>query len=124
MNPASYDLKVEEIKGPLDFITPCYLVVHPKGTLPDANMPAERTRISGSVPGKSKVITAIGCTGLCTGQYHVFGDVALPWDLSANANEFVRSTWLVQESERAAMFSDPPPPLVSVAHTTRPCTRN
>src|SRR5262249_24602910 len=48
MNPASYDLKAEEIKGSLDFITPCYLVVHPRGTLmwdvgqiPDANFPAD-----------------------------------------------------------------------------------
>src|SRR6187401_1069414 len=47
MNTASYDLKEEEIKGSLDFITPCYLVVHPSGTLmwdvgqiPDANFPA------------------------------------------------------------------------------------
>src|SRR5262249_32547681 len=36
-----------------------------------------------------------------------------------NANEFVSSTWLVQESERAAMFSEPPPRLVSVAQYSK-----
>ena len=48
MNPVNYDLKAEEIKGSLDFVTPCYLVVHPRGTLmwdigqiPDANFPAD-----------------------------------------------------------------------------------
>ena len=46
MNPASDGLKPEEIKGSLDFATPCYLVVHPKGTLawdvgqiPDSGLP-------------------------------------------------------------------------------------
>src|SRR5215510_11661164 len=49
MNPSNYDLKPEEIKGSLDFVTPCYLVVHPGGRtlmwdvgqIPDANFPAE-----------------------------------------------------------------------------------
>src|SRR5437667_11038357 len=48
MNPQSYDLKAEEIKGSLDFITPRCLVVHPRGALmwdvgqiPDANLPAD-----------------------------------------------------------------------------------
>ena len=54
MNPVSYDLKAEEIKGSIDFITPCYLVVHPRGTLawdvgqiPDASFPADGTPAKG-----------------------------------------------------------------------------
>ncbi len=33
MDPALFGLKKEEIKGDASFVTPCYLVVHPKGTL-------------------------------------------------------------------------------------------
>ena len=33
MNVTQYDLKPEEVKGPTGFVTPCYLVVHPRGTL-------------------------------------------------------------------------------------------
>jgi glyoxylase-like metal-dependent hydrolase (beta-lactamase superfamily II) len=37
-------------------------------------------------------------------------------DHSANANEFAGSNWIVQESERAAMFTDPPPRMGGVAN--------
>ena len=33
MDPALYGLKAEEIHGDTGFVTPCYLIVHPKGTL-------------------------------------------------------------------------------------------
>src|SRR4051794_29216210 len=48
LSPALFDLKAEEIKGPADQVTPCYLIVHPRGTLmwdvgqiPDAKFPAD-----------------------------------------------------------------------------------
>ncbi|MEO6185902.1 MAG: hypothetical protein ABIP38_04095, partial [Steroidobacteraceae bacterium] len=33
MDPALFSLKKEEIKGDVSFVTPCYLIVHPQGTL-------------------------------------------------------------------------------------------
>ena len=116
MNPTDYDLKPEEIKGPLDFITPCYLVVHPKGTLmwdvgqiADANMPASGPGSQGPFRVNKKLLPQLaelgykptGITYMSMSHYHS--------DHSANANEFLASTWIVQASERAAMFTEPPP---------------
>jgi glyoxylase-like metal-dependent hydrolase (beta-lactamase superfamily II) len=40
-------------------------------------------------------------------------------DHSANANEFSTSTWIVQEPERAAMFTEPPPRMAPFAQYSR-----
>src|SRR5215472_14460959 len=70
MNPQSYDLKAEEIKGPLDFITPCYLVVHPRGTLmwdvgeiADANMPASGPGSQGPFRVSKKLLPQLAALG-------------------------------------------------------------
>ena len=122
MNPVSYDLKPEEIKGPLDFITPCYLVVHPRGTLmwdvgeiADANMPASGPGSQGPFRVSRKLLPQLAALGykppdityLAISHYH--------GDHSANANEFAGSTWIVQEPERAAMFAEPPARMAPVA---------
>jgi N-acyl homoserine lactone hydrolase len=126
MNPASYDLKPEEIKGSLDFITPCYLVVHPKGTLvwdvgqiADANMPATGPGTQGPFRVSKKLLPQLAELGykpadityLAMSHYHS--------DHSANANEFAGSTWIVQEPERAAMFTEPPPRQVPFAQYSK-----
>jgi glyoxylase-like metal-dependent hydrolase (beta-lactamase superfamily II) len=100
----------------LDFITPCYLVVHPKGTLmwdvgqiADANMPASGPGSQGPFRVNKKLLPQLaelgykptGITYMAMSHYHS--------DHSANANEFLASTWIVQASERAAMFTEPPP---------------
>jgi N-acyl homoserine lactone hydrolase len=117
MNPASYDLKLEEIKGSLDFVTPCYLIVHPRGTLmwdvgqiPDASFPAAGgTATQGVFTSTKKLLPQLAAVGykpsdityLAMSHYHT--------DHTANANEFASSTWIVQEAERNAMFTQPPP---------------
>ena len=117
MNPASYSLKAEEIKGSLDFITPCYLVVHPRGTLmwdvgqiPDANFPANGgTATQGVFTSTKKLLPQLAALGykpsdityLAMSHYHS--------DHTANANEFAGSTWIVQQVERDAMFGAEPP---------------
>lgn len=126
MNPASYDLKTEEIKGPLDFITPCYLVVHPKGTLmwdvgqiADANMPATGPGEQGPFRVNRKLLPQLADLGykpadityMAMSHYHL--------DHSANANEFAGSTWIVQEPERAAMFTEPPPRMAPFAQYSK-----
>lgn len=127
MNPANYDLKPEEIKGPLDFFTPCYLIVHPRGSLiwdvgqiPDANMPASGPGSQGPFRVSKKLLpqlaelgyTPSNITYLALSHYHS--------DHSANANEFANGpTWLVQEAERNAMFADPPPRLGAVQNFSK-----
>ena len=110
-------MKTEEVKGSLELATPCYLVVHPRGTLmwdvgeiPDVSMPMVGPGSQGRfyrVNGKLlPQLAAIGYTPkditfLALSHYHS--------DHTANANEFAASTWIVQERERAAMFAEPPP---------------
>src|SRR5262249_19563586 len=117
MNPASYDLKAEEIKGSLDFITPCYLVVHPRGTLmwdvgqiPDVSFPADgSTAKQGVFTSTKKLLPQLAAVGykptdityLAMSHYHT--------DHTANANEFANATWIVQEAEKNAMFTTPGP---------------
>jgi N-acyl homoserine lactone hydrolase len=116
MNPASYDLKPEEIKGPIDFITPCYLVVHPKGTLmwdvgqiADANMPASGPGEQGPFRVSKKLLPQLAALGYRPADITFMAMSHYHGDHSANANEFAGSTWIVQEAERAAMFSEPAP---------------
>lgn len=127
MNPANYDLKPEEIKGPLDFITPCYLVVHPKGTLmwdvgqiPDANMPASGPGSQGPFRVNKKLLPQLAELGYTPRDITYMAMSHYHGDHSANANEFAAtSTWIVQESERAAMFSEPPPRMGNVAQFSK-----
>ncbi len=100
-----------------DFFVPCYLVVHPKGTLmwdvgviPDT---AFRNDGKPATDGRSTVdkpllpqLAALGYTPadityLSLSHYHS--------DHTANANAFAGSTWLVRLAERDMMFGQPPP---------------
>ena len=126
MNPASYDLKPEEIKGPLDFITPCYLVVHPKGTLmwdvgqiADANMPPSGPGSQGPFRVNKKLLPQLAALGYKPPDITYMAMSHYHGDHSANANEFAGSSWIVQEPERAAMFTGPAPALTSVAQFSK-----
>lgn len=115
MNPELFGLKANEIKGDASFVTPCYLVVHPKGTLiwdvgqvPDAEIPDDGTEVAVQNILKAKrrlapQLKALGhepkdITYIAMSHYHV--------DHTANANMFVGSTWIVQQAEYDIMFSD------------------
>ncbi len=100
-----------------DFFVPCYLVVHPKGTMMwDVGVIPDTMFKDHSKPvtdGRSTVdrpllpqLAALGYTPadityLALSHYHS--------DHTANANVFSRSTWLVQKPERDMMFGTPPP---------------
>jgi N-acyl homoserine lactone hydrolase len=113
MDPTLFGLKKEEIAGDGSFVTPCYLVVHEKGTLvwdvgqvPDAQIPEDGTEIvvQNLLKAKRRLgtqLTAIGhpidsITYMAMSHYHL--------DHTANANLFVGSTWIVQHAEYDAMF--------------------
>ena len=131
MNPALYDLKAEEIKGPRGFFTPCYLIVHPRGTLvwdagqiPDENFPAGGgPATQGSFTATKKLLPQLAEIGYKPGDITYLALSHYPHyhsDHTANANAFAASTagptWIVQESERTAMFAERPPGITQRAH--------
>jgi len=113
MDPTLFGLKKEEIAGDASFISPCYLVVHEKGTLiwdvgqiPDAQIPDDGTEVvvQEILKAKRKLVpqlqklgfTPADITYLAMSHYHL--------DHTANANLFAGSTWIVQQAEYDAMF--------------------
>ena len=106
-----------------DFFVPCYLVVHPKGTLMwDVGVIADTAFKGDGAPvteGRSTVnkpllpqLAALGYTPadityLSLSHYHS--------DHTANANAFAGSTWLVRLAERDMMFSPPAGAIVQQA---------
>jgi N-acyl homoserine lactone hydrolase len=114
-DPLTYGLKPGDVKN-ADMVVPCYLVVHPKGTLmwdvgviPDSAFTGDKpvTQSDGSdIESSPKPLlpqlAALGypaksVTYLALSHYHS--------DHTANANAFAGSTWLVHTAERDAMFS-------------------
>jgi N-acyl homoserine lactone hydrolase len=96
-----------------EMFTPCFLIVHPKGTLmwdtgeiPDSALETDGspTTVRSYTVSKPLLpqLAAIGympadITYLAMSHYHN--------DHVANANSFAGSTWLVQRAEREAMFA-------------------
>ncbi len=124
-NTEVFRLKKEEV-ATSDLAVPCFLIVHPKGTLlwdagavPDADwkptgspitrhivLPDHWERYVTVVKSLKSQMLEIGydpadITYLALSHYH--------YDHTANASEFTGATWLVQQVERNAMFADPPP---------------
>jgi N-acyl homoserine lactone hydrolase len=115
MDPALFGLKRSEVNREVTFVTPCYLIVHPKGTLiwdvgqvPDRDIPDDGTEVVQQDILKAKhrlapQLAALGfapkdITYLAMSHYHA--------DHTANANMFAGSTWVVQQAEYDVMFSD------------------
>ena len=121
-DPAPYHVKLEDLYlKSSDMVVPCYLIVHPKGTLmwdvgliPDSAFKGGNGPVVINRPGATTIsspkpllpqLAAIGyrpedITYLALSHYH--------FDHVANANAFAGSTWLVHATEREAMFAVPP----------------
>jgi glyoxylase-like metal-dependent hydrolase (beta-lactamase superfamily II) len=122
---ARYDLRPDEVQTS-ELSVPCFLVVHPKGTLiwdvgavPDSEWRSTRERVVHRLAlpdGQARDITLTRSLGaqlaeigypppkiryLALSHYH--------YDHTANANAFAHSIWLVREVEREAMFAAIPP---------------
>lgn len=98
-----------------EMTTPCFLIVHPRGTLIwDTGEIADSAFKGDGVPATQGAFTAAkpllpqlaaigytpaGITYLALSHYH--------GDHVANANAFAGSTWIVQQVERDAMFAAP-----------------
>ena len=115
MDPKLFNLKASEIHGDASFVSPCYLVVHPKGTLiwdvgqvPDADIKVDGTEaaVQGILKSKHRLAPQLAALGyqpkdityLAMSHYHA--------DHTANANMFAGSTWIVQKAEYDVMFGD------------------
>lgn len=119
LDPALFNFKREEVAS-TDFAVPCYLIVHPKGTLmwdvgviPDSAFKDDGQPVTQGPSTATRALKSqlaeIGyapadITYLAHSHYH--------GDHVANSNEFAGSTWLVRPVERDAMFADKPPALV------------
>ena len=93
-------------------VTPCYLIVHPRGTMmwdtgeiPDADFKGNPTtagayRITQPLLPQLAALgyTPADITYLALSHYH--------GDHVSNANAFAGSTWIVEEIERTAMFAN------------------
>ena len=129
-DPARYRLTPQDVSATQLSVT-AFLIVHPKGTLmwdtgaiaddswtPTGRAVQRRLVLSNSQERRVTLrntikaqLAAVGhspadITYLALSHYH--------WDHTANANQFVRSTWLTRQVERDAMLPkqvpDPPQP--------------
>lgn len=113
MDPNLFGLKKEEIAGDGSFITPCYLVVHAKGTLlwdvgqiPDAQIPDDGTEVVAQdiLKAKRKLLPQLQALGFAPADITYLAMSHYHLDHTANANLFAGSTWIVQQAEYDAMF--------------------
>lgn len=112
MDMKLYNLTKEEVKGPLDLVNICYLIVHPRGTLlwdsgyiADSAFPADGSPAKNGVFGATKKLTTqLAEIGYKPEQITYFALSHYHSDHTGNANLFAGSTWIVQESEVEAMF--------------------
>lgn len=118
-----YRLKRDEIATNVMSV-PCFLVVHPRGSLmwdvgavPDRLIPAGGTgtlRQYGS--SARKLETQLVEIGYAPSDVTFVAFSHFHWDHIGNANLFANSTWLVRPLEREIMFADPPSPRTEPAN--------
>jgi glyoxylase-like metal-dependent hydrolase (beta-lactamase superfamily II) len=115
MDPTLFGLEKEEIAGDGSFVTPCYLVVHPQGTLmwdvgqvPDAQVPGDGTEVivQDLLRTRRKLAPQLEALGYKPGDITYLAMSHYHLDHTANANLFAGSTWIVQQAEYDAMFGE------------------
>jgi N-acyl homoserine lactone hydrolase len=124
LDPAGFQLKKEEV-AVADMSCVSYLIVHPKGTLlwdsgvlPDSAIEAGQTtqkRGSSTIQAAKTLKSQLAAAGFAPKDITFFALSHQHFDHTANANAFAGSTWLVQQPERDAMFSDKPGPATVTA---------
>ena len=115
MDPKLFSLEKSEIKGDASFVSPCYLVVHPKGTLiwdvgqvPDDHIKDDGTEavVQGILKAKHRLVPQLAALGYAPKDITYMAMSHYHADHTANANLFAGSTWIVQQAEYDIMFSD------------------
>ncbi|MGD0955258.1 MAG: N-acyl homoserine lactonase family protein [Candidatus Acidiferrales bacterium] len=118
LDPGLFNFKKEEL-AETELAVPCYLVVHPKGTLmwdvgaiPDTAFKDDGAPVTQGVFTSTKTLKSqLAEIGYAPADITYLGLSHYHGDHIANANEFASATWLVRQVERDAMFADKPPAL-------------
>ena len=115
--PDPYGLTHEQVgPGHDDMADPCFLIVHPKGTLlwETGLNDAEFNRPEGGGAQHDKVDKSLRSQlsdiGYSPAHITYLAISHIHGDHSGNANDFAASTWIAQKVERDAMFADDLPP--------------
>ena len=114
-DPLDYGLGKDQVKDPA-MVVPCYLIVHPKGTLmwdagaiPDSafhgNQPMHLKADNDVVTVPRPLLPQMAAIGYPASSITYVAFSHYHFDHIANANAFAGSTWLVHPAERDAMFS-------------------
>jgi N-acyl homoserine lactone hydrolase len=115
-----YGFKKEELTSAV-MSAPCFLVVHPKGTLmwdtgpvPDSKFkpgagPASRATMRYATATRP-LAARLAEVGYAPADIQYLALSHFHWDHVGNANLFAGATWLVPRAERDIMFADPPSP--------------
>ncbi len=115
--PTAYGLTKAQV-GDTNFADACYLVAHPKGTLlwdvgivPDAQITPGGVNIPVGTSGNSNRASRTLQSQLAEIGYRPADITFLALSHShadhiANANDYAKSTWLVQKPERELMFTE------------------
>jgi N-acyl homoserine lactone hydrolase len=114
-DPLTYGLKEGDVKN-ATLVVPCYLIVHPKGTLmwdagaiPDSafhgDKPVTLRDDSDTVVSSRPLLPQLAALGYPPETITYVAFSHYHFDHVANANAFAGSTWLVHATERDAMFA-------------------
>lgn len=122
LDPAIFHFKKEELAG-VDFIVPCYLIAHPKGTLmwdvgviPDSAFKADGAPVTQGISTVTKpLLPQLAAVGYTPADITYLGLSHYHSDHTANANSFAGSTWLVHQTERDTMFAEKPAGIIQQA---------
>jgi N-acyl homoserine lactone hydrolase len=111
-DPANFGFKKEQLAN-TDLSVIGYLIVHPRGTLMWDTGVVLDSEVGSAARGADRsgrrtLKAQLAEIGYSAKDITYFGLSHYHGDHAANANAFAASTWIVQEPERAAMFSDPP----------------
>ena len=117
-NPLDYGLSKEDVQN-LDMVVPCYLIVHPKGTLvwdagtiPDSAFHGDHAATehidNDTITSSRPLLPQLAALGYPARSITYIAFSHYHFDHLANANAFAGSTWLVHARERAAMFAASP----------------
>lgn len=97
-----------------EMFTPCYLIVHPRGTMmwdtgeiPDRDFKAPGPATSGPFTVSKPLLPQLAAIGYTPADINYLALSHYHGDHSANANAFASSIWIVQKVEREAMFAPP-----------------
>ena len=109
-DPATYGLTRDQVQA-VDMSDPCFLIVHPRGTLlwETGLNDAVYNRPEGGGAKHDKIDKSLkrqlAAVGYKASDINYLAISHLHGDHSGNANDYAGSTWIVQKAERDYMFS-------------------